>query len=267
MPARMLDDGLLRTVPKPDYALALHVDSHVWPRAKSVITPAIRWRTSTASTSRLRGRGGHGAFPHTTIDPIVQAAQLILDLQTIVSREIKPTEPAVITVGSIHGGTKHNIIGDECHLQLTVRSFSDEVRQAPARRRSAARLKPAAASADAARANASKSPKARRPCTTTRSWSSGLCRCFAECWATNDVVPSRAFDGGRGFQPLRPGGRADLHVPLGSVDAKRLAGYARIGQEPPSLHSAVYYPDAEPTLETGVTAMASAALELLQAKQ
>ena len=75
------------------------------------------------------GRGGHGAYPHTTIDPIVLAAELILSLQTIVSREVKPIEACVITVGSIHGGTKHNIIGNDCHMQLTVRSYSDEVRQ------------------------------------------------------------------------------------------------------------------------------------------
>src|SRR5690606_18800340 len=77
----------------------------------------------------VKGKGGHGAYPHATVDPIVQAAQLVLALQTIVSREIKPIEPAVITVGSIHGGTKHNIIGDTCHLQLTVRSYTDDVRE------------------------------------------------------------------------------------------------------------------------------------------
>ena len=77
----------------------------------------------------VKGRGGHGASPDTTIDPIVIAARLVLDLQTIVSREIKPIDPAVITVGSIHGGSKHNIIGDECKLQLTVRSYTPEVRE------------------------------------------------------------------------------------------------------------------------------------------
>ena len=77
----------------------------------------------------MLGRGGHGASPQTTIDPIVQAAQLVVDLQTLVSRENNPIDPAVVTVGSIHGGTKHNIIPDNCKLQLTVRSYSDDVRQ------------------------------------------------------------------------------------------------------------------------------------------
>ena len=77
----------------------------------------------------IRGVSGHGAWPHKTKDPIVLAAQTVLALQTIVSRETDPTQPAVVTVGSIHGGTKHNIISDEVRLQLTLRSYSDEVRQ------------------------------------------------------------------------------------------------------------------------------------------
>ena len=77
----------------------------------------------------MRGKGGHGAAPHTTIDPIVLAARIVLDLQTIVSRETNPTDPAVVTVGSIHGGTKHNIIPDEVKLQLTVRTTKDDVRK------------------------------------------------------------------------------------------------------------------------------------------
>src|SRR6202011_1598217 len=76
----------------------------------------------------VRGKGGHGASPHTTIDPVVLAARIVIDLQTIVSREINPTDPAVVTVGSIHGGTKHNIIPDEVKLQLTVRSYKTDVR-------------------------------------------------------------------------------------------------------------------------------------------
>src|SRR5262249_19307533 len=77
----------------------------------------------------VRGKGGHGAAPHTTVDPVVLAARIVLDLQTIVSREVNPTDPAVVTVGSIHGGTKHNIIPDEVKLQLTVRTTKDSVRK------------------------------------------------------------------------------------------------------------------------------------------
>ena len=122
------------------------------------------------------------------------AAQLVLDLQTIVSREIKPIEPASITVGSIHGGTKHNIIGNECHLQLTVRSYSDEVRQqlldgdrpqGQGRRRRRRR----------AGAEGRRSPKARRPCSTTRSWPTRLREVFVTRIRarTTSMTPSRAW--------------------------------------------------------------------------
>ena len=110
----------------------------------------------------VKGRGGHGAYPETTIDPIVIAAKLVLDLQTIVSREMKPIEPAVVTVGSIHGGTKHNIIPTSAGLQLTVRSYSPEVR---AKLQEAIRRKASAAAASAGRRSRWwRSPKARRRC-------------------------------------------------------------------------------------------------------
>ena len=124
----MLDDGLFTNFKKPDFALALHCNS-------TMATGTVSLRSGYAMANvdsvdiKIFGRGGHGAYPHTTINPIVQAAKLILDLQTIVSRDVKPIEPAVVTVGSIHAGTKHNITPDTCHLQLTIRSYSDEVRQ------------------------------------------------------------------------------------------------------------------------------------------
>jgi hippurate hydrolase len=118
----MLDDGLFSKFPKPDFALALHVDAAL-AAGKVGCRPGYSLANTDSVDVTVLGKGGHGAYPHTTVDPIVQAAQLVLALQTIVSREVKPTEPAVITVGSIHGGTKHNIIGDSCHLQLTVRSY------------------------------------------------------------------------------------------------------------------------------------------------
>ncbi|MEX2175864.1 MAG: amidohydrolase, partial [Pirellulaceae bacterium] len=125
---QMLADGLFTRFPKPDYALALHCDAEL-----ATGRVGVRGGYALANVDSvditLVGKGGHGAYPHATIDPIVMAAQLVLSLQTIVSREIKPIEPCVITVGSIHAGTKHNIISNECELQLTVRSYTDEVRQ------------------------------------------------------------------------------------------------------------------------------------------
>ena len=124
----MLDDGLFTRFAKPDVALALHCDAAL--AAGMVGCRAGHCLANSDSVDvTLHGRGGHGAYPHTTIDPVVEAAQFVMALQTIVSREVRPTDPAVITVGSIRAGNKHNIIADQCDLQLTVRSYSDEVRK------------------------------------------------------------------------------------------------------------------------------------------
>ena len=124
----MLEDGLYTRFPRPDFALALHCTADQ-PTGTVRYCPGPLLASSTSVTITIRGKGGHGAWPHRTVDPIVLAALVVVDLQTIVSREIEPTEPAVVTVGSIHGGTKHNIIPDEVKLQLTLRTFSEPVRQ------------------------------------------------------------------------------------------------------------------------------------------
>src|SRR5262245_26845210 len=123
----MINDGLYMRFPRPDYLLALH--------AAPIVAGAVAYRSGyfTASSDyvdiTIRGVGGHGARPETTKDPVVMAAQVILALQTIISRENSPFDPVVVTVGSIHGGTKHNIIPDEVHLQLAVRTYEVEVRK------------------------------------------------------------------------------------------------------------------------------------------
>ncbi|HEX4610610.1 MAG TPA: amidohydrolase, partial [Urbifossiella sp.] len=108
----MLDDGLYRRFPKPDFALALHADP-LQPAGVVSYSEGLALANSDTVDILVKGRGGHGAAPHLTIDPVVLAARIILDLQTIVSRETSPFDPVVITVGSIHGGTKHNIIPNE----------------------------------------------------------------------------------------------------------------------------------------------------------
>src|SRR5713101_8274027 len=124
----MLADGLFSRFPRPDFCLALHDDAEL-PGGTVGYTPGFTYANVDMVDVTIHGIGGHGAYPHKTKDPIVLAAQIVLGLQTIVSREVQPGEPAVVTVGSIHGGTKHNIIPDEVRLQLTVRSYTDEVRQ------------------------------------------------------------------------------------------------------------------------------------------
>lgn len=123
----MLEDGLFERFPRPDYALAFHVSAGL-AAGQVAVAPARAYASSDSVDIQVRGVGGHGAYPHTTIDPVLVAAQIVVSLQSIVSREINPLEPAVITVGSIHGGVKHNIIGEEVDLQLTVRAHSPAVR-------------------------------------------------------------------------------------------------------------------------------------------
>lgn len=124
----MLADGLLTRFPKPDYALAFH-DSASLPSGTIGLHSGFALANVDSVNVTVRGLGGHGAYPQLTRDPIVLASAIVMRLQTLVSREASPFDPSVVTVGSIHGGAKHNIIPDEVKLQLTVRSYTDESRK------------------------------------------------------------------------------------------------------------------------------------------
>ncbi|MGV6819281.1 MAG: amidohydrolase [Parvularcula sp.] len=124
----MIEDGLYTRFPKPDYALAFHVSASM-PTGKLGLIPGTTYSSSDSVNVTIRGVGAHGAAPHQGIDPVVVAAEFIVSLQTIISRTISPLEAGVITVGSIHGGIKHNIIPDHVDLQLTVRADTPEVRK------------------------------------------------------------------------------------------------------------------------------------------
>lgn len=124
----MLDDGLYTRFPKPDYVLAFH-DAAQAPAGMIGYSKGFALANVDSVDVVVPGVGGHGAYPHTTKDPIVIAASIVTRLQTLISRERDPLEPAVITVGSFQAGSKHNIIPDEARLQITVRSYKDETRQ------------------------------------------------------------------------------------------------------------------------------------------
>lgn len=257
----MLDDGLFERFPRPDYALALHVDS-------TLATGKIGYLAGYALANvdsvdiTVRGRGGHGAYPHMTVDPIVEAARLVLDLQTIVSREIKPTEPAVVTVGSIHAGTKHNVIASECALQLTVRSYSDEVRQ---HLLEAIKRKALASAASSGAPEPTIEVSEGTPAMfNDHALVERIVPVFEREFGEENVVHSDPSMGGEDFSRYGLAGVPSFMFRLGSVDEKRLARYEQLEQGPPSLHSPRYYPDPEPTLATGVTAMSAAALEILK---
>jgi hippurate hydrolase len=210
----------------------------------------------------LHGRGGHGAHPHQTIDPIVMAARLVLDLQTIVSREIEPIVPAVVTVGSIHGGSKHNVISDQCTLQLTVRSYAPEVRQ---RLLDAVRRKALATAASAGAEEPTLEVSEGTPALyNDPELTSRVVPALREALGAERVVETEPTMGGEDFGRLGGAGPPILMLGLGTVAPERLAKYAEQGTAPPSLHSPEYFPDAEPSLRGGVTALVSAALELLR---
>lgn len=256
----MLDDGLFERFPKPDLAVALHCDS-------ALETGKVGFRAGPTLANvdsvdiTMKGRGGHGAYPHTTIDPIVQAAQLVLDLQTVVSREVAPIDPAVVTVGSIRGGTKHNVIGDECHLQLTVRSYTDAVRKQ-------------VLDAIRRKANAvAQSHRAPEPTITVTEGTPALVNDAAlveqvsqsvrAVLGATAVVESEQSMGGEDFSQYGRAGVPICMFRLGTVDPLRMARFSQLGVELPSLHSPLYYPDPAESLETGVAAMSAAALSLL----
>jgi hippurate hydrolase len=259
--AAMLKDGLFERFPKPDFGVALHVDSTL-AAGKVAVSGGYVLANSDAVDVTIKGRGGHGAAPHTTVDPIVTAAQFIVSLQTVVSREIKPTDPAVITVGSIHGGSKHNIIGDSCHLQLTVRSYSDDVRKqlhAAIERKA----KAAALAADAPEP-VIKIDEGTSALFNDEDLAARLRTTFVKVLGEDNVEHAEKSMGAEDFSEYGKAGVPIVMYRLGAVNAQRLARYKELGQTPPSLHSAVFYPDVEEVLPVGIVTMAGAVFDLLK---
>ncbi|NNJ25896.1 M20 metallopeptidase family protein [Alienimonas chondri] len=257
----MLSDDLFTRFPKPDYAVALHVTPTA--AAGTVETLAGYSLANVDSVDiTFHGRGGHGAQPHTTIDPIVMAAEFVLSAQAIVAREVKPTDPAVVTVGSIHAGSKHNIISDEAKLQLTVRSYSDAVRtQLIAAIERRAKGVAAAAGAEPPTVESSEGTPSlyNDPDLTAR-----LTETFQEELGEENVRDGEQSMGGEDFSRYGKAGVPILMFRLGSVAPRDLMRYEQAGVSPPSLHSATYAPDAEAALPIGVRTLVAAGLELLK---
>ncbi len=261
---RMIADGLFKRFPRPDYCLALHCDSRQAIGNLSFAEGQISANVDTVDIL-VKGKGGHGAAPHTTIDPIVLAARIILDLQTLVSREINPTDSAVVTVGSIHGGSKHNIIPAEVKLQLTVRTLKDEVRDHVLT--GIARLAKAAAQGarapqpvirveldDYTPAVFNNVDLARR---TTK--------LFRKMFGADKVLRQGPMMGGEDFGRYGREGIPIFFYFLGTMDAEQVAASRKPGAAPlPSLHSDKYFPIVEPSIRQGVLSMSAAVLDLLK---
>jgi hippurate hydrolase len=259
----MLDDGLYSRFPRPDFALALHCRPDQ-PFGTVGYCSGPTLASSTSLNVVIRGKGGHGAWPHRTVDPIVLAAVVIVDLQTIVSREVEPGEPAVVTVGSIHGGTKHNIIPDEVKLQLTLRSFSEPVRQqliGGIKRRATALAQAHQAPEPTVEVEEGTPPTINAPGLVER-----VVPAFVEALGPSNVSAAKPVMGAEDFALYNEGGVPICMFWLGTLSPERIAAATARGETLPALHSAKYHPDPGPSIATGVRAMTAAVVRLLPPK-
>lgn len=259
----MLEDGLFTRFPKPDYAFALHC-SPLAPTGTIGFREGQTLANVDSVDITIKGKGGHGSAPHMTVDPIVVAARLILDLQTIVSRETNPLDPAVVTVGSIHGGSKHNIIPGEVKLQITVRTMKDDVRKNVLE--GIERIaKAAAAAARAPEPTVHVDAGQFTPATVndgplTRRTVAILQKVLGE----DKVQATPPVMGGEDFSYYGRAGVPIFIYWLGTVPLSRIEEANKPGGKPlASLHSEFFAPDAVPSIRTGVFSMSHAVLNLI----
>ncbi len=264
----LLKDGLYEKFGKPNFALGFH-DKADLVTGRIGVTEGYTTANVDTVDVNVRGVGGHGAYPHKTKDPIVLAAEIINDWQTIISRENNPLDPIVVTVGSIHGGTKSNIIPDEVKMQLTVRTYKPETRE---------RVLAAIDRIAKGCATAAGVPPERAPivtvskdqfCPATYN-NPELTRRLVAVWKSSlgdeNVKIVDAVMGGEDFSEYS---LSDHSIPavnfhIGAVDPAKIAEFKQAGKELPTLHSSKFAPVPEPTIRVGVIGMTSAVLDLMK---
>lgn len=260
----MIADGLFTRFSKPSVGVALHTSNNL-PAGMVGITPEYASSNSDSVVITIFGRGGHGAKPETTIDPIVIAARLVLSLQTIVSREIKPGDPAVITVGYIQGGTKANIIPDQVEMGLSVRSYSDAVRK---------HLLSAierVAKAESEAANAPKPPLVRVVESTGAMYndpklSQALSRALQQALGTENVRTLPPAMTSEDYSEFEHAGVPSFYFSLGVANPEKFKEATASGVDLPSNHSPFFAPDMEPSLKTAVEAEVAVLRALMSGK-
>lgn len=257
----MIDDGLFTRFPKPDVAVALHVGNGL-PAGQVGIVPGVMSSNADSLRITIYGKGGHGASPNTTVDPIVIAARTILSLQTIVSREIAPGETAVVTVGYVHAGTKDNIIPDQAEMGLTVRTFKPEVR------RQVLAAITRITNAEATAANAPRMPSIEHLEATDAVYNDPVLaqRLRAPLEAAigkQNVFIEEPVTASEDFSAYIAQGVPGFFFSLGGADPEKLAQAKAAGTHLPSNHSALFAPDADPALHTGVAAEVAVLRNLL----
>ena len=259
----MLRDGLFTRFPKPDVAVALHV-GNAEPAGMVSITPGVYNTNADSVRITIYGKGGHGSAPQTTVDPIVIAARTILALQTIVSREVKPGEMAVVTVGYIQAGTKNNIIPDHADMGLTIRTRKDDVRKqilAAITRITKAEAAAAGApreplvdhneGADLVYNNPALAERLRAP--------------LEAALGENNVLTTEPITPSEDFSYFVEQGVPGFYFSLGGADPEKLAQAKAAGTQLPSNHSPLFTPDLEPALRTGIVAEVAVLRNLLNA--
>ena len=259
----MIRDGLFKRFPKPEFALGFHDDASLPAGVVGFHAGFFRAATSNLDVT-VYGKGGHGAFPQNAIDPIVIAARLVIGLQTIVSRETNPLDAAVVTVGSIHGGTAANIIPDQVKLQLTVRSLDPKVHKhlldAITRE----------AKGEALAANAPKDPLIETKSATDAVFNDPALteRMVAAARAAlgaDKVVEMPAQMGSEDFSQFGLAGVHAVLLHVGAVDAAKLEASHKSGVPLPGVHSPLWAPEREPTIKAAMAAETAILMDLLKA--
>ena len=259
---RMIDDGLMTRFPKPDVAVALHVGNQL-PSGQVGVGPGYRFSNADSLRITIYGKGGHGSMPNSTIDPIVIAARLVVTLQTIVAREVKPGEVAVVTVGYIQAGTKNNIIPDQAELGLTIRSYKPEVRKQVLA--AIERITKAEANA----AGATQEPKIEQYEATDAVYNDPaldqrLQTVLESTLGKANVVVEDPGMASEDFSYFTAQGVPSFYFSLGGSDPAKYAEAKAAGTHLPSNHSPLFAPDVAPALHTGIEAEVAVLRNLLK---
>jgi amidohydrolase len=258
---RMIEDGLMTRFPKPDVALALHVGNQL-PAGKIGLGPGYRFSNADSLRITIYGKGGHGSMPNSTIDPIVIASRTVIALQTIVSREVKPGEVAVVTIGYMQAGTKNNIIPDQAELGLTVRSYKPEVRKQVLA--AIERITKAEATA----AGAPREPRIEHYEATDAVYndpalSQRLEEVLESTLGKDNVVVEEPGMASEDFSFLTAQGVPSFYFSLGGANPAKYAEAKAAGTNLPSNHSSLFAPDVDPALHTGIEAEVAVLRNLL----
>lgn len=262
----MIEDGLFTRFGKPDFCLAQHVNSSM-PAGTLGYVPGWALANVDSVDITVFGRGGHGSRPNEAVDPVVAASQIVVSLQTIVSRRLDPKEPGVITVGSLHAGSKHNIIPDEAKMQITVRSYSDAARKVLLDGIREVTVNTARAMGCERDPIVHVREEEYTPATyNDPALTMAAGAVFADVVGKDKAIQEQPVMGGEDFgRYSKAAGVPGMLFWLGAVKQSTYDASQQPGGPPlPSLHSSKFLPDPEPTITTGVRGMTSLALSLLK---